>query len=150
MLYFAYGSNLSEARLGSRVSAAEFEGIACLWGHDLRFHKRGRDGTAKADAFKSDQNARVWGALVSTTAADLTRLDGFEPGYRRVELPVETDSGTRRAWVYRAEPKAIEPGLIPYRWYLDLVVHGGRARGLPRAYLEEVGRTPVIEADGSA
>ncbi len=149
MLYFAYGSNLSASRLRSRVPGAEFVGVACLWGHEFRFHKRGRDGTAKADAFRSGPEAQVWGALAMMAASDLARLDEFEPGYQRTELPVEAKSGTERAWVYRAEPTAIGAGLRPYRWYLDLVVHGGRAHGLPSDYLDAVERTPAIEEDGS-
>ena len=50
MLYFAYGSNLSSARMAARVPSARVVARAQLPGHALRFHKVGRDGSAKCDA----------------------------------------------------------------------------------------------------
>ena len=43
MHYFAYGSNMSVARLRMRTPSARKVGLFRLASHDLRFHKRGAD-----------------------------------------------------------------------------------------------------------
>jgi hypothetical protein len=50
MQYFAYGSNMSLRRLRTRVPSAVKLGNATLFGHQLKFHKRSQDGSAKCDA----------------------------------------------------------------------------------------------------
>ncbi|TNF88372.1 MAG: gamma-glutamylcyclotransferase, partial [Gammaproteobacteria bacterium] len=41
LYYFAYGSNMSPARLQARVPSARPLGVYRLKGHRLSFHKRG-------------------------------------------------------------------------------------------------------------
>lgn len=150
MLYFAYGSNLCESRLAGRAPSARFVGAGTLADHELRFHKRGQDGTAKADAValgpgsEADSGSVVWGALAELTQGDLEILDGFEPGYRRSELPIAIDGELRPAWVYRSLPTHRSPNLRPSDWYLDHILEGGRARGIPQAYLARIAETPSI------
>lgn len=144
VLYFAYGSNLCESRLVSRAPSARFLGPARLDAHELRFHKRGRDGTAKADAWQATDESHVWGAVAELAEADLLRLDSFEPGYARSLLTVVTGSIGRPAWVYRADQSAVDSGLTPHAWYLDHLLHGGRARGLPAGYLASLSQSPVL------
>ena len=143
VLYFAYGSNLCGSRLTSRVPAAEFVGLGRLANHELRFHKRGRDGTAKADAH-AVPGAVMWGALAELGPGGIDLLDPFEPGYDRHELAIETERGQESAWVYRARADVIESTLLPQSWYLAHVVDGGQARGLPREYVAQVAATPSV------
>ncbi len=49
LLYFACGSNLHPLRLSLRVPAARFQGALALTGYQLRFNKRGRDGSGKGN-----------------------------------------------------------------------------------------------------
>lgn len=132
MLYFAYGSNLCAARLVERAPSAVFVGVGRLANHELTFHKLGRDGTGKADVVEAEGGV-VWGAVAEMDSADLLRLDGFEPGYERTELPIEGIGVD--AWVYRASADVIRADLEPQAWYLDLVVRGAEARGLPSSYI---------------
>jgi hypothetical protein len=53
MRYFAYGSNMLLAWIGSRVPSAKRAGIGQMPGHALRFHKLGRDGSSKCNALAS-------------------------------------------------------------------------------------------------
>ena len=63
-LYFAYGSNLHPARLAARTPSCHALGRAVLARHVLRFHKRGRDGSAKCDAwFTGDPTDRLYGVV---------------------------------------------------------------------------------------
>ncbi|MBT8207837.1 MAG: gamma-glutamylcyclotransferase [Acidimicrobiia bacterium] len=147
MLYFAYGSNLCASRLVSRAPSARFVVIGHLEAHDLIFHKQGRDGTAKADAAESATDTVVWGAIAELSPEDLIGLDRFEPGYRRSLLPVVCEDSVKHAWVYRAEPTSIRPDLVPQAWYLGYILHGGRARGLPSDYLDDLERTTATAHD---
>ena len=47
---FAYGSNMPSARLRGRCPSARAIGIAELRGHELRWHKRSKDGSGKCDS----------------------------------------------------------------------------------------------------
>ncbi len=123
--------------------------IAFLPGHDLRFNKRGQDGTGKANAFPSGRATdSVWGALVDLDWSDLSALDRFEPGYSRVTVGLLTGGGRMTsAQTYFAEVDVIDPGLEPFDWYLDLVVRGARARGLPDDYIDGLGAVSAIPGD---
>ena len=144
MLYFAYGSNLRESRLRERAPSARFVSVGRLFGHELRFHKRGRDGTAKADAHPGRPGAFVWGAVAELEDEDLTTLDQYEPGYRRTQLPIVVAGDSVTAWVYRAEARVQQKGLRPHTWYVDHILAGGRARGLPAGYLARVASVPTL------
>ena len=64
MLYFAYGSNLSSLRLQQRVPSARLVTTGRLLQHALLFHKIGRDGSAKCNAFYTGLEAdTLYGAL---------------------------------------------------------------------------------------
>ena len=53
IVYFAYGSNMSQRRLQARVPSATFLGIGILLGHALAFHKISKkDGSGKCDIVK--------------------------------------------------------------------------------------------------
>lgn len=81
--YFAYGSNMSRARLEARVGPCQDRGHAWLDGFDLRFHKRGRDGSGKCDAFATGARTHILhGVLFGMSAAQREALHLFEgPGY---------------------------------------------------------------------
>ena len=145
---FAYGSNLHPARLRARVPSAEFLVRARLGGYELRFHKRGLDGSGKADAFLTGTPEHVvWGMLFTLDRVDKPRLDRVEDlggSYRQVEVRVEAvDGGFHSAFAYVALPAAIEEGLPPYRWYKELVVAGAREHGFPAGYIHRLERLPA-------
>lgn len=145
-LYFAFGSNMLTARITARCPSAAPRGAACLHGHVLRFHKRSKDGSGKANALHTGQELDlVWGVLIELTAVDLAALDRAEGKcYQRVELRVLRENGEAAvAWVYVADPDSIDDRLKPTAGYLQLVVDGAKEHGLPAEYvrqLEGVGR----------
>jgi hypothetical protein len=140
---FAYGSNLSRRRIETRIGPVEVVAVARLDGHCLRFHKRGRDGTGKADAFSTnDQGDRVWGVVYAMSQAakrELDRIEGVGQGYRSAGACLTTSEGEPvTAWVYLAEPGWIDPSLVPAAWYRELVIAGAREHGLPADYVAEL------------
>lgn len=138
-LYFAYGSNLSLARMRERIAGAEPLGAARLVGFCLRLDKRGADGSGKAN-LGDDASQSVWGALYRIDANEWPRLDAFEPDYERFEVEVEWRGGARRAQTYRSH--RLTPDAVPFAWYKRLLVEGARAHALPEAWIRRLERLP--------
>ena len=143
-LYFAYGSNMSTARLTARTPSARVVGRGRLAGHALRWHKRGRDGSGKCDvvvAGPGSAGSVAWGVLYRIDCAekgDLDRIEGLGVGYDEYEVVVSTDAGEVPARTYRARPGAVDPSLRPRRWYKAHVLAGAREHGLPLPYIEMI------------
>ena len=135
MHYFAYGSNLSSARFLARLPAASRTGVYRLPGHELRLHKVGSDGSAKCDAFPTgDSGHGVLGVVYRISTDELVLLDRIEGlGYRRQEVVLQHAGGMELpAMTYIAT--RIDPGLLPYDWYLNHVLVGAREADFPAAY----------------
>ena len=134
--YFAYGSNLWQPRLEERVGGVTVATVGSIVGFDLRFHKVGRDGTGKADAFHTGSPGhRVWGVAYLLTDEQLGALDEIEgDGYRRDTVTVEAADRTLDATTYLA--RSIDPTLPVEAWYRRFVLDGARSHGLPPTYLE--------------
>ena len=139
LIYFAYGSNLYLERLKGRAPSAQVMGQARLPAHRRRFHKRGRDGSAKCDAwYTGEARDGVHGVLYGLNPGKREGLDRAEDlgrGYAIHPVRVETAGTTVAAFTYRALPTAIEPDLPPFDWYLAYVVLGARRHVLPADYV---------------
>jgi len=137
VLYFAYGSNLHPARLAARLAAPRLLGVARLDDHVLRFHKRGRDGSGKCSI--DPGCGCVHGALYALSPSDkrtLDRSEGVGAGSTRtlVELP-----GRGAVNTYVAMADAVDDTLLPFDWYLGLVLTGARFQRFPGTYLRALG-----------
>jgi len=151
LLYFAYGSNMHTGRLRARVHSAVPLGVARLPEHGLLFHKRGADGSGKANIVPVPA-IEVWGVIYSVSVAHAAVLDAIEgPGYARTELQVcRPVSGENvSAFSYRARAGAIADDLQPFNWYLDFLLHGAAHHGLPAHYVAQLQRVAAI-ADSDA
>ena len=138
VFYFAYGSNMSTARLVQRIPVAVKLCNARLEGYRLQFHKIGQDGSGKCDVVQtSAADAVVHGVLYEIDSAALKALDIFEGagrGYRRLTVGVLRDNaGPIAAETYVAT--AIDPTLRPFCWYREHVLRGARESGLPAHYV---------------
>ncbi|WP_153555487.1 gamma-glutamylcyclotransferase family protein [Roseimaritima sediminicola] len=137
--HFAYGSNLSTARLRARCPSAIPIAVGYIRGRALRFHKRGRDGTAKADAyFTGNPTDLLWGVVYRCDLAEKETLDRCESlgcGYDLVEVRVQANQKVLHTRLYEAMPQAIDTSLVPAPWYFDHVMTGAREHGLPSSYL---------------
>jgi hypothetical protein len=144
LLYFAYGANVHPGWLRRRIPAAVALGCGELPGHRLVFHKRGRDGAGRSNAWRTGVAAdRLPGALYRLPADDLARLGAAGAGYQADEVVVETAAGSRTAVTWRAEPAEIAPGLLPWDWYVALIRAGGALHGLPEAHLRWLASVPL-------
>lgn len=147
IIYFAYGSNMSQRRLRARVPSAEFLGVGVLGSHALAFHKIStKDGSGKCDIVESE-NETVYGALFEIAEAELPDLDAYEgigQGYERQTVEVEDSLGQYvEASTYVAT--SIDPSLRPYTWYKRHVLEGAREARLPLTYLRRIEEAEATE-----
>lgn len=147
LLYFAYGSNMSHARLQARVPSAVALTPAELTGHRLRFHKKGLDGSGKCDIEQTGDPAdRVFGVVFDIAAAEKPRLDrkeGLGFGYNLKSVVVKTPGGdSLQAFVYYAT--RTDPTLHPFDWYKTHVLTGARENGLPADYVDAIAAIKAV------
>ncbi len=143
MNYFSYGSNMSILRLQARAPSARVMTIGTLHGHDLRFHKKSKDGSGKCDAYATGNDEHfVIGVIYEIEVAEKTELDRIEGlgyGYEGKEVEIVDQSGKQiMASTYLATD--IDCNLGPYDWYKHHVIIGAQERGLPARYVEKIDR----------
>ena len=147
MPYFAYGSNLHPERLRRRIPGAELIGAGRLQDYRLEFHKRSWvDGSGKCDVVPASGET-VYGALFRLPDSGRERLAKFEgvgQGYEENEHRIESDSGEVVAFLYRAQPQAIDGDLKPFDWYKALVLVGVRFHSFPASYGAAVEAVPEM------
>lgn len=133
--YFAYGANVHPGWLRRRVPSADVLGPATLPRHRIAFHKRGRDGAGKSNAwYTGDANDLLPGVLYRLPAHAFQRLGAAGAGYVAAEVTVRTPSGPVTALTWRADPAEIQEGLRPWDWYVALICAGAALHGLPEAH----------------
>ncbi|MBB3207790.1 hypothetical protein FHS27_003617 [Rhodopirellula rubra] len=141
--HFAYGSNMSTRRLRKRCPSAVVVSTGYVVGRKLCFHKIGKDGTAKADAFwTGDASDVLHGVIYRCNQSDRAMLDRCESigvGYTTAAVEVHTSTGdAHRVYLYEALPSMISASLRPARWYVEHVLDGAVEHGLPREYQESL------------
>ncbi len=149
MLYAAYGSNLHPERLRARVRSAALKGIATLAGWELKFHKRGMDGSAKCNIVACP-GGRVEVAVYRLDSAQLWRLDraeGMGRGYQHLKLAA---AGFGPVLTYRADEAYIDESLQPFTWYHAYVVAGCEYHGFDPAYVGPLRDHPHIDDPDAA
>ncbi|OOZ37817.1 hypothetical protein BOW51_00710 [Solemya velesiana gill symbiont] len=148
LLYFAYGSNMCVPRLRARAPSCRVIGAGVLTGHRLSFHKIGRDGSAKCDAFHTGaQTDLVEGVLYSLAHEERVALDQAEDlgrGYNDRQVQIVTLDGKVTALTYCALPEMIDADLQPFDWYKDFVVTGARHHQLTTHYIASLEVMPSV------
>lgn len=150
-LNFAYGSNMLTRRLQERVPSARWVAVAILAGHELRWHKVGKDQSGKCDVVQvAAPQAKVIGVVHEILVSEKPTLDaaeGLGHGYDEKRVVLETAGGAMQAQTYFATH--IDPSRVPYSWYKALVVAGARQHGLPETYIATLEAT-IASADADA
>jgi hypothetical protein len=146
MRYFAFGSNMLSARLRARVGELSAGVAGEVTGHQLRFHKRSGDGSAKCDAHQTENpNDVVHGVVYHISAAQQVLLDSFEgKGYSRRKIPVNVNGDRVVAYMYVADPDYVDPDLAPYHWYKQFVIAGAKEFALPKHYVRTISKVPTV------
>lgn len=139
-LNFAYGSNMSAARLRARVPSARVIGRGLLHGHRLVWHKISKDGSGKCDVVASDAPGAVVHGVVyridQVEKATLDRAEGLGRGYAERQVTVQVGDERIVATMYYATHT--DPSLRPYSWYHAHVLTGAYEHELPSEYIAEL------------
>jgi len=141
VLYFAYGSNMSVARLKNRVSSVNVITKARLDNHQLRFHKRSRDGSGKCNAnYVGNAVDTIYGVVFEMTVSQKRLLDVYEGlgnGYDQKAISVIASNGKTLMVLYYYATE-IDNSLKPYEWYKQHVLQGAYEHGLPSDYIASI------------
>ena len=129
--YLAYGSNMLPRRIEDRLGRCPSLGAASVRGYSLEFHKRGRDGSGKCDAyFTGAPGETLHGVVYELTVAQRAALDEFEGvGYESCDLAVDTASGIIEVYTYVARLRSVEtvPDADVERTSVHLALLGGES-----------------------
>ena len=147
--YFAYGSNLLNARLKNRCASAKPVGIASVQGFDINYGMVAKDkhgGSGKMAMFATDNGAdEVFGVVYELDMADAPVLDGFEGlgrkyfmNYTRAaDFDVKLTTGEKLQTVtYLVDPHDEPP--LPYHWYWALCLSGAIENNLPKHHQDKL------------
>ena len=132
---------MSFPRLQQRAPAIKFISTATLPGHELRFHKKGQDGSGKCDAFKTNNpEHKVIGVVYQINQQEkaiLDKIEGLGSGYAEKWVTLQCENGQKlEATTYYAID--IDPKLQPFSWYKQHVLFGARENNLPPHYIEKI------------
>lgn len=117
--YFAYGNNMSVAKITDRMSGQYTDRRkATLKGYSLRYNKKSKDGSGKANVVETATSS-VNGWLYEITTEQFDKIKEHEIHYGIEMLPVRLpdDGATVNALVFVAAPDSIEEGLEPTAEY---------------------------------
>jgi gamma-glutamylcyclotransferase (GGCT)/AIG2-like uncharacterized protein YtfP len=131
-LYFAYGANMDVAAMAKRCPSSRSIGLARLPRHRWIISTDGYANVVR------DSRRDVHGMLWELALSDVPVLDRFEDVpklYRKVNQPVISTAGIRRALVYVGRSGDVGR---PRPGYLDDVMRAAEAAGLPTASLAEM------------
>lgn len=140
--YLAYGSNLHPVRLVERVPSARVIGVIEMPGWLLAFHKRSIDGSGKCLIYtEQGEHHRMYGVLYEFDArekANLDLLEGNNKGYSEKLVKFSLNCETYTSYIYVAQPTHIDPTLVPYHWYKNLVLAGAKYHNFPAHYIAAI------------
>ena len=111
--------------------------MARLDGHQLVWHKVGKDGSAKCDIVEDLSNsAAVWGVLYEidpNQRSSLDQVEGLGVGYDEKQVEVDCSGELYGCLTYQAIQT--DDSIWPFGWYKALVVAGARQNSLPPSYV---------------
>jgi len=143
MLYFAYGSNMSAARIRARVEAVPLDGYFVLPGYRLVFNKKGRDDSAKANIIV-ESNSTVYGRVFQLSVEEKFALDQIEgDGYACEKVSLVNEQGNELAgYCYIAVDITNE--MQPFDWYLTHILTGALESSVPNCYIDKLSSVATI------
>jgi gamma-glutamylcyclotransferase len=144
--YFAYGSNLLSdqmvARTGLIRRSNERPQIAHLPNYRLAFNALGEDGCVYANITQPGEG--VFGVIYRCGQEALEKLDVYESEYERQVIAVINNVGIElRAVAYIALPEKVTKESRPGAAYLQKILTGARAQGLPEEYIRAIEATAL-------
>ena len=145
ILYFAYGSNMSAARMKQRLCWEASHRAATLRDFQLVFDQAGFNDPSWSPAnIRSEQGGLVEGIIYEVEEKDLKILDGYEKYYQRLEVKVMAAQEEKLdAVTYLSKKSRGEKP--PTQEYLNFLLEGKSF--LSREYFDKLSRIQVIPED---
>ena len=145
ILYFAYGSNMSAARMKQRLGWEAPRRAAILRDFQLVFDQAGFNDPSWSPAnIRSERGGLVEGMVYEVEEKDLKILDGYEKYYQRLEVKVMAAQEEKLdAVTYLSKKSRGEKP--PTQEYLNFLLEGKSF--LSREYFDELSRIQVIPED---
>jgi len=143
--YFAYGSNMNQARMKARQMGVCEVLAGTLPGCALAFNKLAADAPGRSYAnVVYAPKSEVEGVLYRLqNLGEIARMDPFEGApryYSREIYLINTATGAIPAWVYIANKAMIHNQLKPAPWYLEHLLAGREF--LSEAYYHALTQVP--------
>lgn len=141
LLYFAYGSDMNGRQLASLGIRPTTIITARLPGYRLGFFGYSRVWDGGTESIVPDPQAETWGVLYRMSFDDGevldacldVRPDGGGAYFHYPATVIDTRGGEHLALLYKKD--VLGAPRPPSREYLDLIIEGARAKGLPGSYL---------------
>ena len=130
--YFAYGSNMSFARIKERIKSVEPGVIGKLEDYSFTCNKIGGVRSAKAN-IEPKKGETVWGIIYELTEEEIKELDMYEGGYKRIKVTLETSNGLTNAYTYISQQTS--DNINADSWYKDYIIEGAEEYDLPAQYI---------------
>lgn len=139
---------MSHRRLCARTPSACKIGVGVLERHRLCFHKVGKDGSAKCDAFETGNiEDMIYGVVFNLHADEKHLLDeaeglgnGYEIKYADITMQ---NGGVIMAFTYFAT--SVDKSLKPLDWYKYHVMQGMSEHDLPAWYQQSMNDIACIK-----
>jgi sulfite reductase (NADPH) flavoprotein alpha-component len=150
--YFGYGSNIDLISLKAKGVEPISSTPGKLKGWRLKFnvqHWFKHEGGVGNIEPSSNPNDVVEGLVHECLDEHLPSLDALEAygiGYDRIEVDVETEKGTLKAYTYIGLPDFIDNNCLPTQRYLNIITRGAEKAGLSKSYIENLKQQPIHSA----
>lgn len=140
--YFAYGSNMHPAQVGTRCAAPRAVCIARLADHKLAFYGRNRVWDGGMETVVPAQGREVWGVLYELSFGDSlsldmwghARLDGGGVYFHYPVLLLDVAGEEHAAVLYKKD--VLGKPVPPSTEYMTFILEAARMRALPSRYLQ--------------
>ncbi|MFH1112077.1 MAG: gamma-glutamylcyclotransferase family protein [Patescibacteria group bacterium] len=142
MCYFAYGSNLDTDQLKTRFEKLKNKnfstiGVAILTNYDLKFNKKSKNGSGKANIIPT-QKSEIEGVVFELTDEQFKVLDEYKKGYHRNKVSVNLNNQFIEVTTYIADVTSLYDNLFPTNSYLDKIIKGAKNFNLSDPYQKKL------------
>lgn len=144
IMYFAFGSNLSEKQMAERMPSFKKIANAKLKGYELSFPracKSERWDYKGIASIREKEGAEVQGVVYELTELGIHIMDWYEETdkgiYERITVNVETEQGEMEVITYRCIEEEAHY-IQPCEKYINQIIDSAKYHGLPVEYLESL------------
>lgn len=141
LYYFAYGANMNPEQIAARCSNPRVHAVARLAGHRVGFYDYAKLWDGALETVIGDEGSDVWGVVYALSEGDKESLDSWQDArmdgagpYFHYPAVVTDAAGKIYRVLFYVKDYLGEPTL-PSREYLEFIIRGAEARGLPADYI---------------